>query len=81
MHRLRLDADSSAAPWRDHDPPGSLLTDEQLRRFDASGYCVVEQLLARETLHSLEHEIDRLEVAREPVAAPTAGATGMDLAS
>ena len=34
-----------------------------------------------ETLHSLEHEIDRLEVGAQPVAAPTAGATGMDLAA
>ncbi len=64
MHRWCLDADSSAAPWRDHDPPGSLLTDKQLARFDADGYCIVEQALAPEVLHSLEHEIDRLEAAR-----------------
>ena len=63
MQRLRLDADS-AALWRDHDSPGSLLTDEQLRKFDSDGYCVVEHVLAPEVLHSLEHEIDRLEVAR-----------------
>ena len=79
MHRLRLDADSSAAPWRDHDAPGSILSVEQFSGFDAAGYCVVKKVLTGGSSSLVEREIDALEqdrndwLRRRPTDAWSAG--------
>jgi ectoine hydroxylase-related dioxygenase (phytanoyl-CoA dioxygenase family) len=60
----RLDSESSPNAWRDHDPPGSFLNDDQLAMFNAAGYCLVEGAIDGNLLGSVEHEIDRLERVR-----------------
>jgi phytanoyl-CoA hydroxylase len=64
MARLRVDPHSSAIAWRDHETPGSFLSDEHLAMFNAMGYCVVEGAIVPEMLRSVENEIDRLERER-----------------
>jgi ectoine hydroxylase-related dioxygenase (phytanoyl-CoA dioxygenase family) len=53
--------------WRDHSGPFRVLSDEQARQFDESGYLVLEDVFDAETIADLIADIDPIEAAFESI--------------